>query len=288
MELPFALSFLKKVDAFQVLKKLDRDFENRIRKYNGVVSTWEVEKKILLWANNQHFHLGSPLTVDELRSRKSIALKWLEGQMSARTEAIAESIKPVDATVFETDFEKFFTDIDKRQTEQVREVSDSRRVEVDITPQESDKAGVRETFGNLVSRGYAAYYPIITKVVTGYDTGGGRLGARPIYEDVDTNQSNCEGVYITGDGLIMGELISDVSKQESIGDCNNNSEIGCAYKEITGADSFLYRSWWRWFIYQGLIWISYAALIVVIWLVVVGLKDIIISILRFVMSDGIF
>ncbi len=286
MELPFALNFLKKLDSFQVLKKLDAISEDRIRNYDGMVSTWEVEKKILLWAYDKHFHLGSPLTVDELRSRKNIALEKVN---EWRDTPRIERIKPIDATEFETGFEKFFSDITTGHLmDRIREVSDSRRVEIGITPQESDKAGVRETFGNLVSRGYATYYPAITKIVTGYEGGNGRLTfGRPVYEDIATTQSNCEGIYITSDGLTMGELISDVSDQKTIENCKDDSRLECAYKNITGASNFLHRNWW-WFFYRGLILVSYVALIVAIWIIIVGFKDMIVSIWNHIASIWIY
>lgn len=53
MDLPITPKFFKKLELFQELNRLDKRNVNHVE--------WEMERRILLWAHTNHFHLGSYL-----------------------------------------------------------------------------------------------------------------------------------------------------------------------------------------------------------------------------------
>jgi hypothetical protein len=81
--LPFSLNIFKQIEYFQVIERLDEQFEQMKKDWidggylnNGLSDevninypTWEIEKKILLWTSRHHKHLGSPLSSGSLSDK---------------------------------------------------------------------------------------------------------------------------------------------------------------------------------------------------------------------------
>lgn len=265
MDIPFALRFLKKVELFQVLKKLDAQFKIQLKKDDGVVPLWEVEKKILFWAYTNHKHLGSPLKIKELQSKKSIAIKMLGKNSGIPVfDNKINKIKEVDANSFETIYETYLKDWQDIISE-INSTSSIKKIEIGLSPEETDKIGIREVFGNLVSRGYARYFPDIQKELDHWEKESLSL-ERAVYNQISTTQLNCEGIYITSEGMLMGEIIHSIFILKNIEKDNFSPTIDF-YKKITGTTNFLYIKKLNLFFYNFLIVISYIALFLITWLI---------------------
>ncbi len=293
MDIPFALRFLKKVELFQVLRKLDSQFKVQLKKGDGINPLWEAEKKILFWAYTKHKHLGSPLTVKELRSKKSVALKCLRkyGGAHEHKEKI-EQIKSVDTNEFETNFRTYFDGWNEAFISEFTDIPSRRKEEVGLSPEETDKTGVREIFGNLVSRGYAKYYPEIQEEVDHWETdisySGPSTLQREVYKTVPVTQVNCDGIYINAEGMLMGELIHNLFTLEEIANKKPSSSITNLYKNRTGTAHFLYKKRLHWFFYASLTWISYIALFLIICFILKELLNLLIFINEKIGQTGIW
>ena len=249
MELPFSLHFIKKVEAYQVLKKLDKKSRLQIKDFDGTIPTWEVEKKILTWTYQGHKHLGTPVLLLELESRKHYSLEKL-GFNPADQKIVEDT--PVD--VFEIEYINL---INHEYTNECIKASGKKKEDMCITALESDNVGIEETFGNLVSKGYAKYYPEMTD-----------MNRRSFNNDdqnyLPTTQDNFEGILITKEGLLMGEILNDVFSIKKISD--SSSDLSIEYRKIAGATFFLYKNLYSFF-YDFLIFVSYVALFLIIFII---------------------
>ena len=90
MELPFALHFLRKVELFQVLKKLDKQFLLQLKEGGPTASPWEGEKKILFDGSATEKE-ESYATLEHLLSE---SLKMLHPFMPFITEEIYQKFHP--------------------------------------------------------------------------------------------------------------------------------------------------------------------------------------------------
>ena len=251
MELPFSLHFIKKVEAFQTLKKLDKKFCLQINNFDGTIPTWEVEKKILIWTYQGHKHLGSPINTTELESRKNFALAGTLSYASGTKEA-------VEATPT-NDFEVGYSAIvNHAYTESLIERVGKRKEMMHITPEESDAAGIEETLSNLVSKGYAKYYPELRRQVDGYSN-------ESEINFIPSDTDNFEGVLISKEGLLMGELLNDIFYISEIDQGVNH--LATKYKKFTGAGEFLFKKFFNSTFYQFLIIVSYIAFGLVIFII---------------------
>jgi len=68
MELPIQLSFFRKLELWQELRRQDRNFKD-------LNMAWRMEKDILRWTRRCHQHLGTPLTEDFLWDQGNGILK---------------------------------------------------------------------------------------------------------------------------------------------------------------------------------------------------------------------
>ncbi len=134
---------------------------------------------------------------------------------------------------------------------------------------EVTNVGARQIFGNLVSREYARYYPDITEELD-HHVNEGNGYHRGVYKNITTTQENCEGVYITKEGMLMGELISNLYNLDDISK-HLYSHKAIRYEELTHADKFLFKRKLGWGRYNLLIGFSYGALLVILWFVLKGL-----------------
>jgi hypothetical protein len=200
MDIPFALRFLRMIEAFQVVNKLNGQFDVQVESFDGTVPLWEVEKKVLFWTYKSHMHLGSPLEFHRLKK------------------------------------------------------------DMKFSEREYDRLGVRQMFGNLVSRGYASFYPIHQyKEMTSPDqsTRSTRVlmpGLQLSYELVPTDQASAEGVIITSEGLLVGELLNQLYTIEP-------ADENEPYAGISGASHVLKKKFWSWKFYNFIILLGYGVLI---------------------------
>lgn len=251
MELPFSLHFLKKIEAFQTLKKLDKKFRLQIENFDGTVPTWEAEKKILIWTYQGHKHLGSPIYSAELESRRHYALAGTLSYASGTKEAIEAT--PTN------DFEVGYSAVvNHPYTETLIEIVGKRKEMMHITPQESDSVGTEETLSNLVSKGYATYYPETTRHIDG------PASDRHV-NFVPTTGDNFDGILITEEGMLMGDLLNDLFYMSNI----EGSAISLAseYQKLTEAKEFLTKKVGYWYFYQFMMLVSYIAFGLIIFLI---------------------
>lgn len=253
MNIPFSLRFLKKVELFQVLKKLDSQSKSQMISLRKALPLWEAEKKILFWAFEYNKHLGSPLLADDLRSKKSFVLKRRWGNNNER-----KVVRDMNANKFEVNFEKVLK-FNEWELKEIKNIG-KKKNDIGFTTEEIDKLGVRKIFGNLVSRGYAKYDADIQKELSHYE-GRGNI-QYGVYTDTPTTQANCKGVLITKEGILMGELINDLYRLRKSGEKMkwNFPEVSMKYIEKTKTNCILVQKGRGWLVYPFLIYISYVAL----------------------------
>ncbi|MFA6304190.1 MAG: hypothetical protein WCV73_03680 [Patescibacteria group bacterium] len=262
MDLPFSLRFLKKIELFQVLKKLDKQFKRQLEINNGTVPLWMGEKKFLYWSYLQHKHLGSPIMIDAIRSKKSYFLKQFEHR-GAEMEEKRNKLLKINSDRLEKNYSKILKTLNlSHEYIEIQAANiGNMKTSFGFTAKEIDALGVRPIFGNLVSRGYAVYYPNTQEEFNHFSGGNNNSVGEAIYKDVVSDQSNCEGIIITSDGLLMGELISELySIRMSI--------KKSLYNKLTGSKCELMINNFWWGLYQSLIIISYLALFLVCYLII--------------------
>lgn len=171
MDYPLQLKFFKKLEFFQTLNRLDQQFNRMHTDSVNVKPTWELEKKLLRWTYLGHKHLGTPL--DPERYDKSRA---------QHDTKVKQDIESIGATI-----EEF--------------------------------ASGRNTYAlqNLVARGFATLAN--KRAYHLYKNGKEDLTVeKGIYDGIQGEhvaggapQEVKGGIYLTEDGLIMGELLSEIA-----------------------------------------------------------------------------
>lgn len=269
MNVPFILKFINKIELFQTLNKLDKQFEKQIHEIGDSaldnIPLWEAEKKVLFWAYRYHKHLGSPLTIKSLVGKKYFFLK----RMSSGDELSKEAKKRINEynadkleSNLETELIKVMEGLDFNwrpiYNQAITVGHNIHRMK--FTAREINKLGVRQIFGNLVSRGYAQFYPTVKRVVSHYESGGGGI-SWPVYENESpVGQDDCEGIILTTDGMLMGELVNSIFKVSKI----TSEATFKKYKKYTKATYYLKRRIFVNYLYWFLILIGYLAFIEVI------------------------
>lgn len=295
MNIPFVLKFLNKIEVFQVVKKLDKQFDEHILELEsegGVVPLWQVEKKILFWTYKNHKHLGSPLKVDQIRSRKSHLIKELSRDYKREKEIIGSyDIDDVEQNLKANLLRAFggesmeSDDNFKSILEVARKIG-VRKGQIGITATEIEKVDIRKVFGNLVSRGYANFYPEVTKTADRYEEKEAQNGVTfytPIYSDYITTQYNCEGVVISKEGMLIGELLNNLYKLTPEG--NLYDDVSRIYHKKTSNKFYLKRRNFFWFYYNCFLWVGYIALFVIIVFILKEFFTIITPIIKIVITD---
>jgi len=261
MNIPFVLKFIHKIELFQTLRKLDKQFNFQIEeidnKDDASVSLWEAEKKILFWTYKKHRHLGSPLRVDSFKSKKSVLLRL----MRRDTDKIKE-INKRDSDDMEKDIQKTLGEIFKQKIDiknnfyygKLKNIGDGI-YEFGFSAKELERISIRKVFGNLVSRGYANFYPEVQKEFSHWEKETESM-SRGVYENVPTTQNNCDGILITQDGMLMGELLNDLFKMSEI---HLNSNVLRIYKKNTNAERYLSKKFLHWITYWFFITIGWLA-----------------------------
>jgi hypothetical protein len=273
MNIPFILKFINKIELFQILNKLNKQFDVQIRELNekqsGAIPLWEAEKKILFWTYKNHKHLGSPLRIDSLKSKKSYLIKNLNYSNEGYREAL-DALKEYNPDKLELNFEEEFYKIMskvspgdiKRIFDKTKRIGDGIK-RMEFTASEIEKISMRKIFGNLVSRGYATFYPNPKKEISHWEKLNS-FSQRAVYENTTATQYNCEGILITQEGMLMGELINNLFKPAEI----NFDTTRQIYKKYTGAERYLKRKVIKWMMYWFIIAVGWLAFIEIIILII--------------------
>lgn len=270
MNIPFVLKFLNVIELFQVIKKLDKQFERqvcRLKKSSRVIPLWEVEKKILFWTYENHKYLGSPLMVRSLETKKSFMMRNLEYENSPYKEAREKLVK-IKANELENQFDiliqeilKDFSDYDRNEYCEAAKEAATKLVDIGISIEEAHNINIRKVFGNLVSRGYAKFYPEVQKEWSHWEKIDENV-KRDVYDKVAVTQYNCDGIIITKEGLLVGEALNSLCSVERID--KKSDDIIKIYQEKTGAEQYLRRKRRKWLGYDCIIGVGYLAFFLII------------------------
>lgn len=288
MDIPFALKFLKKVESFQDVKKLNKQFAEQIKSESSVLPLWEIEKKILFWSYKNHKHLGSPIKIHYLKSKKEYLLKDKGDYNSAD---INKAINKITAKDWDDKFEFHADEIKK-----LSELNTSGRSSMDhvfnqikniglwkkkfgLSSEEAFNSNVRKVFGNLVSRGYAEFYPNSKREFDHWGSEENNM-CTSVDRDVSVDQTNCDGILITNEGMLIGELLNNLYTLVDIKDENKKIPDDIKrYKNKSGAEMFLQMNFFSWFYYTFFIYVSYLALLLIICLIFKEINDLLVNFL---------
>ncbi|MCD6194727.1 hypothetical protein J7K05_00770 [bacterium] len=223
MNLPFTIKFYKKLELFQTLQQLNAQADHQKE------SLWPIEKRILRWTYWGHKHLGSPIfEFDLFEKAKTIEArkKKYEHHLLAQREKLNQDLDTQEEKQFaeavldvlEKSWLIFLEDIRKLE-KQLRNDKDRLPPDEKRLPAEAKEKIISNLIVNLKQADIDSYSPKLDDMKIKQEEVD-KIGRDRILKNLvmrgfakfANGQDTRDGILITKEGLLMGEVIWETTK----------------------------------------------------------------------------